>query len=50
MSSRRYFQSEPGERRGEQNCSADFIFGVAVTNGGEEEASGRREEGVEAVT
>jgi hypothetical protein len=44
-----YFQPEPGERR-EQNSAINFVFGVAVTNGGEEEASAEREEGVEAAS
>jgi hypothetical protein len=49
MASRRYFELELTERRGEQNCTANFVFHVAVTNGGEKEPSARREQGVKAA-
>jgi hypothetical protein len=50
MASRRHYQPEPAERRQEQNCAADFVFGVEVSNGGEEEPSVGREPGVEAAS
>jgi hypothetical protein len=49
MASRGYFELELAERRGEQNCTADFIFRVAVTNGGEEEPSTGKVPSVEAA-
>jgi hypothetical protein len=41
---------KPAECRGEQNYATDFIFSVAVSNGGEEEPSAGREPGIEVVT